>query len=512
MKKLFSFLSIFASCSLLVASSFAAELFDPKEPMQDGLNVIEVSDTFADIYEKLDSVKWGGKSINVAIEGLEKIDKDAHIAATDERVVLVWKDTIIGTWPRPKPGDWRGFGEVTTALVLKLRAYIPPLRKLSESGVYEVSVGALMQGIDENGRYVYSKHAEIMEDGRLLTSAGLEGMQDERGNFRVSGVYKGGLADEQGIREGDLITEINGTVVSTMTPGQVAGAFSGFNSGTLKLTVLNSSGSRPVILRRATIMIADADIIWKEQIANSKEQINAGILEIVITKVSDNSAAIINEALIKYAGRATGVILDMRAAGGDDERASAKIAGLFMGRVPVLRSVETAKEEIEITPGGNAILKSSVPVIVLVSGGTRGTAEALGAAFYEQGRGLLVGTPTAGRARLATKLDLKNGGQLEVMNRIVKTAAGSIIDGRGVFPIVCLSNIRNSEQQNAFFINVINGDFGGRDFNKEPDINPASVRKGCPPIKSGADEDMVAAAVSAKVLTDQRVYDGLMRK
>lgn len=489
----------------------AAELFDPKETMRDGLNIIQVSDAFADIYEKLNGMKWGGKNINVAIESLENIDKNAHIAAMDERVVLVWKDSIVGNWPRPKPGDWNGFGEITTALVLKLREYVPSLHKLSESGVYEAAVGALMRGIDESGRYIHSKAAEIMEDGRLLTSAGLEGAQDERGNFRVSGVYKGGLADDQGIKEGDLITEINGTAVAAMTPGEVAGALSGFNSGTLKMNVLNPSGARPVILRRATIIIADADIIWKDTVGVERDADKTGILEIVITKVSDNSAAIINEALIKYAAAAAGIVLDLRAAGGDDERAAAKIAGLFMGRVPVLRSVETASSEIEITPGGTAVLPSGIPIVVLVSIGTHGTAEALSAAFYEQGRGLLVGTPTAGRARLATRLDLKSGGQLEVMNRLVKTGAGRIIDGRGVFPIVCLSNIRNSEQQSAFFVNVINGDFGGRDFNREPDVNQASVRKGCPPIKSGADEDAIAAAVSAKVLTDARVYDGLMR-
>jgi len=499
----------FILCFSLVAGPALCDgLFDRRYPVRDGLNVFELSDTFADIFEKLDSVKWGGKDIRVAIEALESLDKSVHIAVTNNRVVVVQDGNIVGNWPHPADRDWRAFGEITTAIVLRLREQVPELRALSEGGLYEVVVGALMRGIDENGRYVHSRRNAIADNGRLLTSAGIEGQQDNRGNFRVTGVFKGGLADSAGIRPGDLIMEIDGVPVPAMRPGEVSAAFAGFNSGTLKVLVANESGSRPLVLRRATVIMADADIIWREKVADGRD-LPAGILEIVVHQVSDGAAAIIHEALNIYS--ASGIILDLRASFGDDERAVAKIAGLFLGRVPVLRSVETAMDEIEIIPGGDAVINNNIPIVVVVSGGTRGTAEALAAAIYENGRGALIGTPTAGRARLATRLDLRNGGMLEVNNRIVKTGSGRAIDGRGIFPIVCLSNIRNTEQREAFFINVVNGDFGARDFNRE-DVDPDAVRRGCPAIRSGADEDSVAAAISARILTDSRIYHMLINK
>lgn len=125
-------------------------------------------------------------------------------------------------------------------------------------------------------------------------------------------------------------------------------------------------------------------------------------------------------------------------------------------------------------------------------------------------RGVLVGTPTAGAARIATRIDLDNGGALELLNKSIKTGVGRKIDGRGVFPIVCLSNIRSAQQQNAFFLNVINGDFNARDFNREENTDAADIRRGCPVITSGADEDALSAAVSAKILTDEKVYDRLL--
>lgn len=479
----------------------ADSLFFEDEPIQDGLNVFDVSATFADIYKKLDDVKWAGKNINVAIESLEKLNSNAHIAATDERVVLVWGDSIIANYPRPKPGDWNGFGEITTALVLKLRANDAVLHNATTSEMYQLVVDALMRGIDENGRYIYSRVAEITEDGRILTSVGLEGARDARGNWRVHGVYKDSPADISGIREGDLIVAVNGENVANLSDDDLSAVMSGFNSGTSKIKLLTPTGEHDVVLRRATIILADADVVHRS------DPDTGGILEIVVHRISDNAAAIVNEALAKYTD-VSGIILDLRAATGDDERAAAKFSGLFIGQKPVMRIVETAKDEVEVIPGGNAV--TNAPVVVLMSNMTRGTAEAVVAAFYEYGRGVLVGTPTAGSARIATRINLENGGALELLNKSVKTGTGRTIDGRGIFPIVCLSNIRSSNQQNAFFLNVINNDFNAKDFNQDPDADVDAIRRGCPVITSGADEDAISAAVAVKILTDSKVYNKLI--
>ncbi len=487
--------------SWVVMPACADSLFFEDEPVQDGLNVFDVSATFADIYEKLDGVKWGGKNINVAIESLENLNSNAHIAATDERVVLVWKDAIIANYPRPADNDWNAFGEITTALVLKLRANDPVLHAASTSEMYQLVVDSLMRGIDENGRYIYSRAAEIAEDGRILTSVGLTGVRDARGNWRVDGVFKDSPADVAGMRAGDLIVAINGRAVADMSDAELAAVMTGFNSGTAKIKLLTPSGDRDVVLRRASIVLADADVVHRSDA-------DAGaILEIVVHKVSDNAAAIINEALAKYSD-VSGIILDLRAATGDDERAAAKLAGLFIGAKPVMRIVETAMDEVEVVPGGSAA--TDAPVVVLMSNMTRGTAEAIVAAFYENARGVLVGTPTAGSARIASRINLENGGALELLNKSIKTGTGRQIDGRGIFPIVCLSNIRSVNQQNAFFLNVINNDFNAKDFNQDPDVDAESVRRGCPVITSGADEDALSMAVAVKILTDSKVYNRLV--
>ncbi len=492
----------FGVCLLCITATgaFADGLFFDDERIQDGLDVVRMSDGFAEIYEKLDGVSWGGKNINVAIEALENLNTNAHIAATDERVVLVWGDSIIANYPRPVARDWHAFGEITTALVLKLRERDNVLHNASESEIYRVVVDSLMRGLDEKGRYVYSDDAGVANDGRILTSVGIEGARDSKGNFRVLGVYRGSPADNAGIVSDDLIAEINGTLVSDIDDSVLASMMSGFNSGTLKMTILSPSGTRRVVVRRATIVSADADVVFMDDD-------NGGILEIIVNRVSNGAVAIVSEALAKHPNL-SGIILDLRAADGDDERAAAKLAGLFIGAKPVMRIIQNEREELEVIPSGAAV--TNAPVVVVVSNTTRGTAEAIAAAFYENMRGVLIGTPTAGAARIASKISLSDGGMLELLNKSVKTGRGMNLDNRGIFPLVCLSNIRTSSQQDAFFLNVINNDFRARDFNGETNVDAESVRNGCPTITSGEDEDLVAMSVAVKILTDPKVYSRLV--
>lgn len=495
-------LNLFVMMNLIlgIGSVGASELFYDR--IQDGIDVQAVSDVFADIYEKLDGVNWAGKSVDIAIEGLEKINPNAHIAATGERAVLVWGDELIANYPYPESKDWQAYGEITTALVLKMREKDEQLHALSQESLYQVVVNALLSSVDQDGNYIYSRDAINDADKRILTSIGFDGGRDFKSNFRITGVYKDSPADMAGIHEGDIISEVNGKRVADMSDADMSAVLAGYNSGTVKIKLLTPFGNRNVTLRRATVVLADADIIYRP-----KNSTMDGILEIVVHKISEGAVDIVNEALNKYKD-VGGIILDLRTAKGDNEKAATKMAGLFMGGVPVMRVKETAVDELEIVPGGDAITKA--PVVVLISDTTAGTSEAIAAAFYENKRGVLIGTPTAGRARIATLIDLKNGGVLELLNKSVKTGSGNMIDGRGVFPLVCLSNIRNSQQREAFFLNIINDEFNAHDYNSDKNVDVKALRKACPNIVSGEDEDSMAAAVSAKILTDKKIYSNLM--
>ena len=79
-----------------------------------------------------------------------------------------------------------------------------------------------------------------------------------------------------------------------------------------------------------------------------------------------------------------------------------------------------------------------------------------------------------------------------------------------MFPLICLSNIRSAAQIDTFIVNIMNGRFDAHDYNKDTNVDVKSLRKACPNITSGSDEDAMAIAVAAEILTDKRIYNEIM--
>ena len=224
----------------------------------------DYSGMFSEIYEKLDSVSFGGKNIGIAIEGLEKLNPKAHVAVTGERVVLVWGDTIVANYPKPMNNDWKSYGEITNSLILKMRENDETLANASDSEIYDKVVNSLLSAVNENGKYIPYKNDILKGTNRILTSIGVNGWRDTGGEFRVSSIIKGSPADVAGIEVFDLIADINGVAVADMSDEELDNALYSANSGTDKIKLLTPFGNKNVVLRRASIVLADADIIHRD--------------------------------------------------------------------------------------------------------------------------------------------------------------------------------------------------------------------------------------------------------
>lgn len=478
----------------------AGDLFFENEPIQTGINVFQASNVFAEMYEKLDNVDWANKDVEVSLESLGSLNPNAEVTFVGDRIVLVWGDNLIANLPAPEKKDWKAYGETTAAFLVRMREQDAHLRSMNDGQLYNAVVKAVLTDMGETGSYGHKEAEKRDEELKILTSLGFEGGRDMRGNFRITGVFKGASADVSGVKEGDIISEINGSRVANMSDADLRAILNGYNSGTVKMKLLTPSGNKNISLRRASIILADADVVYRG--GN-----NSNILEIIVHNLSDSAVDIVNEALAKHQD-VDGIILDLRGSGGTDEKAAAKMAGLFIGQKPVMIISEPGQDDLEVIPGGDAV--TNVPMVVLISDSTRGMAEAVATALYENDRGVLIGTPTVGYTRLPGRIELSNGGFINLLNKSVKTGTGKILDGRGVFPLICLSNIRNASEKQTFFVNILNGSFNVTDFNKDTNADVKSLRKACPSITSGAEEDAMAVAVAAELLTEKMLYNQLM--
>jgi hypothetical protein len=80
-----------------------------------------------------------------------------------------------------------------------------------------------------------------------------------------------------------------------------------------------------------------------------------------------------------------------------------------------------------------------MPLVILIDGATAGASEGLAGLLMERGRGLLVGTKTAGWGAVGDTFDMAYElGSVSLTTAHVETAGGRQFDGKGVSPDVLL--------------------------------------------------------------------------
>jgi hypothetical protein len=168
-----------------------------------------------------------------------------------------------------------------------------------------------------------------------------------------------------------------------------------------------------------------------------------GFAWIRLGQIDDRAAAQIGQAWsgLASSNRLRGLILDLRGASGQDYAAAAAVADKFLAsELPLLiwaggKATSTIKT--------NAWLK---PVAVLVNEQTSASAEALAAVLRQSRVALVLGQPTAGRARTMKEFRLSNGQPMWIASEPVRLGDGLPLD-EPVKPDITVPTSREQELQ-----------------------------------------------------------------
>lgn len=123
-----------------------------------------------------------------------------------------------------------------------------------------------------------------------------------------------------------------------------------------------------------------------------------------------------------------GLVLDLRYAAGDGYAAAAQVADQFARGGELLMKMGT--NQIQSTEKTKLI---DLPIAALANKETRGAAEALAALVRETGAGLVIGSTTAGEARLFETFKLSTGQELKI-GTVPIEVGGKKLPSKGLAP------------------------------------------------------------------------------
>jgi carboxyl-terminal processing protease len=301
----------------------------------------------------------------------------------------------------------------------RLRVGDPPA--LQNANALFVSCRAMARALDPYCGIVTGNDRRAGEDhlGVGLEFADKAG----RGPLVLRAVLPGSPAQRVGLRPGDSVSQINGKSTDDMAPEPTLLWLNGIRSDTGNVLIVGeASGKFTLVVRRGervrTVTLSPQEYVAESVLGYRRQPDNGwdyfldrqrkiGFLR--ITTLGRATPEELEKALteMRNAG-ARGLLLDLRWCPGGYLDPSVAAAELFLGD-GIVATLKSRSEPERVYKSTTEQKFLDFPLVVLVNGETMGGAELIAASLQDNGRGVIVGQRTFGKASVQrTDIVLRN--------------------------------------------------------------------------------------------------------
>ena len=260
--------------------------------------------------------------------------------------------------------------------------------------------------------------------GGVINGAGFEAEEDGSGYLRIVKIYKNSSAEANGIKLGDMITEIDGKSLLSMNAETALKRISGEVGTTLSLRLVSNGEERAVTLIRQQIDV--------ESVTYKMLNGNIGYIEITSfnAKTPEQFSSAFNS--LNSSG-AKAFIFDVRHNSG----------GLMSAVKPMLNRLipAAAVATAEYKDGVRKTLietdseeSVTTPITVLVDNSTASAAEVFAVGLRDEQGAQLVGTQTAGKAAFQSTYEFSDGSALVLTTAYIIPSRSDRFDDVGLKP------------------------------------------------------------------------------
>ncbi len=250
-----------------------------------------------------------------------------------------------------------------------------------------------------------SVYYEIQQaNNGVIHGAGFEVEDDGSGYLKIIAVYNGSSADLNGLKSGDMITEIDGKSLLSMAPGTAKEKLSGEVGTRVALKLLRDGEEISVNLIRQQL---DIESVTGEILDNNVAYIRISSFN---AKTAEQFNTVLNEVV--NADTAS-LIIDLRQNSGGLVSALKPILDKFISSA-VIATAEYADGSRKVIVETSAETSITTKTAILVDEGTASAAELFAGALKDEYGAIIVGTQTVGKAVMQNTYEFSDGTALTI--------------------------------------------------------------------------------------------------
>jgi carboxyl-terminal processing protease len=341
----------------------------------------------------------------------------------------------------PLPVDeLRAFAEVYGAIKT---GYVEPVE---DKKLITEAINGMLTGLDPHS-YLDQEAFKELQVGTQGEFGGLGievGMED--GFVKVVSPIEDTPAFRAGLKPGDLIIRLDDTPVKGMTLGDAVKRMRGKPKTPIRLTIVRKGESQPF---EVTVV---RDIIRVQSVKSKTIEPGYGYLRISQFQEHTGENMVNHLQELYKNGELKGLVLDLRNDPGGLLNGAVGVSAAFLPRDAIVVTTdgrtEDAKRKYSAAPAdymrgrGDDYLKKlpagvkSVPMVVLVNGGSASASEIVAGALQDYKRATVMGTQSFGKGSVQTIMPLNNNTAIKLTTARYYTPNGRSIQAKGITPDV----------------------------------------------------------------------------
>lgn len=297
--------------------------------------------------------------------------------------------------------------------------------KAMENGIYQGLVDSLQ---DPYSAYYSAEEMQEQQEKMEGVYYGIGAYvkyDEEMGFARLGEIFANSPALESGLLEGDLIVKVDGQYTKGMGLDEVVSLIKGEEGTRVLLTIMREgeTEAREIEVERREVP--------KQTV--SFEMMDNKIAYIRISEFDKVTVDQFTDAMAMAKGSGMlGLILDLRDNSGGNLAAVIDVARQILPKGLVVYTKDKAGKRQDYNCDGDHEL--TVPMVVLVNGGSASASEVLAGAVKDYGKGKLLGTTTFGKGIVQKYLAISDGSAVKLTTSKYYTPKGNNIHGIGIEP------------------------------------------------------------------------------
>ncbi|MGM0365330.1 MAG: S41 family peptidase [Actinomycetota bacterium] len=305
------------------------------------------------------------------------------------------------------------------------------------------AIEGMLEGLgDRHAEYfTQEEYEQIMESySGTMSGIGVVVTLDEDEKVVIVNVIEGTPAQQEGLKEQDIITEVEGEPIQGFSLEKVVSMIKGEEGTSVNLTIYRPSQreSFEIDITRQRFYIPN---IFAEMLEDDIGYIQyIGFQRQGAQKLNQEIEELVDSG-------ASGLILDLRNNLGGILNDAVDVCDVFLdegtivtveGRNGDSKSIST----FEAKKGGY----TEIPLVVLINGFSASASELAAGALKENGRATLVGETSFGKGTVQTIQELSDGSGLKFTTAKYFLPSGRSIEGRGIIPDVSIALDMEAEE------------------------------------------------------------------